>query len=427
MNEVVVDDRQARAEKRMLAALIQMMMEFPFWGHIAATLRLYYCDREPWLNTAATDGENMWFDIDFVLKCDVLTLVWVLAHESAHAVCQHSGDFLWMEPDYRACALDFWINHLINNFKGPRTHQLGIGTPPKFITPLYDKTLTSEMTIEEIYHELKRRGPAPGTSFDYHSKPLAGGEASTITGPISGTSSRIYPDHKTPEEPEPAPPDLTEEEIEKRRIGSMGIIMRASASAGSQHCPIQFRKMVDQFTESKVNWKEELQAYLLSAQKNDVTMMAFDESCWWTEVILPGPDDDDDGVDIAIAIDTSGSVNENMLRQFLSEVKQITVVFREFKLSIWCFSTSVTNFKVFTPENINELEEYSISERGGTNFEAIFDFMANKKYVPDRLLVFTDGYPNGSWGNPVYCPTMFVIAGAKHIVAPFGRTIYFPI
>jgi len=43
------------------------------------------------------------------------------------------------------------------------------------------------------------------------------------------------------------------------------------------------------------------------------------------------------------------------------------------------------------------------------------------------LIMFTDGYPWGSWGNPDYCDTLFVIHGdiQKRITAPFGMTIHY--
>ncbi|MGK3946911.1 hypothetical protein ABK046_52165, partial [Streptomyces caeruleatus] len=78
------------------------------------------------------------------------------------------------------------------------------------------------------------------------------------------------------------------------------------------------------------------------------------------------------------------------------EVMAIMKTFAQFKISIWCFADRVSDFKVFTPQNLHDLKDYTISERGGTNFEANWAFMKKKSYVPDRLLVFTDGYPNGS-------------------------------
>ena len=45
---------------------------------------------------------------------------------------------------------------------------------------------------------------------------------------------------------------------------------------------------------------------------------------------------------------------------------------------------------------------------------------------PRLLLMLTDGYPVGGWGDPNYCPTMFFMMGNRERVkAPFGITIHY--
>jgi hypothetical protein len=51
--------------------------------------------------------------------------------------------------------------------------------------------------------------------------------------------------------------------------------------------------------------------------------------------------------------------------------------------------------------------------------------LKNEEIVPERLVIFTDGYPNNTWGDENYCPTLFLIHGNKNIVAPFGQTAYY--
>ena len=44
---------------------------------------------------------------------------------------------------------------------------------------------------------------------------------------------------------------------------------------------------------------------------------------------------------------------------------------------------------------------------------------------PKRFIMFTDGYPCGSWGDENYCETLFIIHGNDSIIAPFGQTAYY--
>ena len=40
--------------------------------------------------------------------------------------------------------------------------------------------------------------------------------------------------------------------------------------------------------------------------------------------------------------------------------------------------------------------------------------------MPERLIVFTDGYPFGSWGDADYCDTTWIIHGDPDPNPPFG-------
>ena len=52
--------------------------------------------------------------------------------------------------------------------------------------------------------------------------------------------------------------------------------------------------------------------------------------------------------------------------------------------------------------------------------------MEQENIDPDQLIMFTDGYPWGSWGNPDYCDTLFIVHGGYNgniPEAPFGITV----
>ena len=57
----------------------------------------------------------------------------------------------------------------------------------------------------------------------------------------------------------------------------------------------------------------------------------------------------------------------------------------------------------------------------------VFRYMEQEDIVPDQLIMFTDGYPWESWGNPDYCDTLFIIHGdnSHRIQSPFGVTVHY--
>jgi predicted metal-dependent peptidase len=75
--------------------------------------------------------------------------------------------------------------------------------------------------------------------------------------------------------------------------------------------------------------------------------------------------------------------------------------------------------------NADEIKEYEIIGCGGTDFACNWDFMEENEIEPDKFIMFTDGYPYGSWGNPAYCDTLFVMHGTNSIIPPFGEYTYY--
>ncbi len=67
-----------------------------------------------------------------------------------------------------------------------------------------------------------------------------------------------------------------------------------------------------------------------------------------------------------------------------------------------------------------DMEQMAGSGGGGTDFDSIFRHLKDEQIEPKRLVVFTDGYPCGSWGDPNYCDTVWIIHGDKNPNPPFG-------
>jgi len=137
------------------------------------------------------------------------------------------------------------------------------------------------------------------------------------------------------------------------------------------------------------------------------------------DAILPGMDNDE-YVDIFCALDMSGSIGSEQGRDFMSEVKGIMEEYGQFRVTICCFDTQVYNVQTFTDDNIDAIDEYEIKGGGGTDFDCVFDYLKAEAIDPKRLVMFTDGYPFDSWGDPNYCDTVFIIHGDKNPNPPFG-------
>ena len=133
-------------------------------------------------------------------------------------------------------------------------------------------------------------------------------------------------------------------------------------------------------------------------------------------------------IDVAVSIDSSGSMSQAMLEEILGEVKGIMEAYDDFKISLWTIDTKVYNFKVFTPDNMHEFDEYQLDGGGGNAFEENWAFMRRENIQPKLFIMITDGYPCPHWampGDENYCDTIFLLHGTTTIVAPFGVTAYY--
>ena len=137
--------------------------------------------------------------------------------------------------------------------------------------------------------------------------------------------------------------------------------------------------------------------------------------------------DKDETIDLEIAIDMSGSISDKMGKDFLSEVYGIMSQYHDFKIGVLTFDTKVYNHRTFTKDTMDELLTYKLDGGGGTDFDCFWDHWKKELIEPKLALVFTDGFPYGSWGPENYADTLWVITeGAKtRVKPPFGRYAYY--
>jgi predicted metal-dependent peptidase len=219
------------------------------------------------------------------------------------------------------------------------------------------------------------------------------------------------------------PAKYSKEEMKKIKDEIKEGMMQAAQSAGAGNTPGEVQRMIKELTEPKMNWREILQQQIQSTVRNDFTFSRPSRKGWHTGAILPGQDFDET-IDIAVAIDMSGSISNEQGADFLGEIKGIMDQYQDYNIKVWCFDTKVYNEQDFTSHNGEDLTEYEIMGGGGTDFMCNWTYMKEHDIVPKKFVMFTDGYAWDSWGDADYCDTVFVVHSHhdKNIQAPFGQT-----
>lgn len=398
-----------QVEDMIVRSRVQLLLNHPFYGNLAT--RLIIIDGSGWIPTAGTDGRHLYYNVDFFSKMTREEIDFVVAHEVMHCVYDHLSRRGSRDRRLWNCAGDYVINlELVDN---------RIGRLPTTVDGLYD-TRFRNMFTEEIFDILKDedengKGDADADSFDVHIDMSPDGDDSGDGDGLKGDATGKN-----------GPIPLSKEERHQIKDEIKQAVMQAAKAAGAGNTPAGVKRMINELTDPQMDWREILNMCIQSCVKSDFTFQRPSRKAWGSGIYLPGMKNDF-MLDVDIAIDTSGSISEKMLRDFLGEIKGIMEQFAEFKLRLWTFDTAVHNMQEFSSDGdgLESLIEYDLQGGGGTEFMVNWDYMEENGIEPHKFIVFTDGYPFGSWGNEDYCDTVFLINGNKEIVAPFGLTVYY--
>ena len=389
--------------EKMITARIGLLLKAPFFGTLATRLTLKNADT--WLSTAATDGRFFYYNSEFVNKLSIKETEFLFGHETLHNCYMHMDRRQDRDPKLFNIAADFCVNADLIDQK--------VGTMITTVPILYDRKYAG-MSAEEVYEDLYKNAKKINIK-DLLDKMLD--EHLDIDEEVEGEEGEGCSDR----------PKTTEEERKKIRDELLEAMISAAQTVSKENLPGNIARYLKELTEPKMNWREILQLKFKSTVKADYTWMRPSRKSWHLDAILPGQNNAN-RLEVAISIDSSGSMQPEMLRDFLSEVKGITEEFEDYKIYLWCIDTKVYNFQTFTPDNVYELDNYQIMGHGGNTFEENWCFMREIDLQPELFIMFTDGYPCPNWcspGDEEYCDTMFLLHSTTTIVAPFGSTVYY--
>lgn len=406
----------AEAHEKLITARIKLLFNHPFFGQLALRLTLTPADPN-WCPTAATDGRKFYYNPLFVLSLDDEENVFLVAHELGHCVFEHFLRINGRNPKLWNIAGDYMINNILDTevVKSKKGNYARVITTIKiYLDHKYDG-----WTTEEVYEDIEKEKKAGGN-------PEGRGELVDTHIDMSGGSGD--PSDEQPGEGLAGRPSGTIPENERKQLQNdmRDALIQATQTVGAGNVPGDMKRLIQNLTEPKMDWREILRARIESSIKSDYSWMRVSRKGWHMSAILPGMTTDF-MVDIVLAIDTSGSISTLMLQDFVSEVAGIMDQYPEYRIRIWQFDTGVYGYEEFTHDDGKELTDYEIKGGGGTKFEANWDFMKERGIEPDQFIMFTDGQPGYSWGDPDYCDTVFLVhTKYGKPVSPFGETVYFP-
>ena len=378
---------------KIIVARVGLLLRHPFFGNMATRLKIE--EGTEWMGTAATDGRTIYFNRKFFEPLSVKQVEFVIAHEILHNVFDHMGRREGRNARIFNIAADYCVNgQLVRDRIGEHVIE--------GITIFHDSKyygMGAEEVYDKIFDEMDEQElDALGQLLDDH---IDWGE--------NGKDGQ---------------PKYSKEELKQIRDEIREATMQAAQAAGTGNTPANVQRMIKELTEPKMNWREIIRQQIQSTIKDDYSFMRPNRRGWHMNAILPGTQFKET-IDICVAIDMSGSIGDEQAKDFLSEIKGIMQEYQDFKIKVWCFDTRVYNEQDYDGYCMDDFDNYEVMGGGGTEFDVNWDYMKENDINPKKFIMFTDGYPWGSWGDELYCDTVFIIHGNDKVVPPFGEFAYY--
>lgn len=451
---VVIDMDPEKIETKLTAARTRLILDKPFLG--ALVLRLPMVAANPaWCPTTATDARKFYYNPEFIDSLSMGQAQFMLAHEALHCALSHFARRQHRIKHRWDLACDFAINPLLMEdglSAPPNMHFMPqyLGMTAEEIYPLIDENDDSETLDQHLYDQDNQsgggqQGQPPRNERDaeqqqghrpdnghgdrdqnenHGEKPLdeqSNEQQGKGAQPLQNEPGSSDSENSTPETqqsegataPDPLTPDerdTLEVQWQQRLAGAAQQAMQAGKLGGSM------ARLIDHLLQPQLPWRMLLARYMTAMARDDFSYMR--PSRREGDAILPSLKSSQ--IDIAVAVDTSGSIKATEIEEFLSEIAALKGQARARVTVLPCDSQLAPG----APWVIEPWEDFDtpgqLSGGGGTDFRPVFEWIGNNGLRPELLVYFTDAEGQFPEQEPNY-PVIWLVKGKEK--PPWGQRI----
>mgnify|MGYP003703914361 CR=1 FL=1 len=345
--------------------------------------------------TACTNGRDEWYGRAFVDDLSDAEFRFVMLHECYHKMYRHLSTWQHLKNKNAMLAnmaCDYVINLKLTDTDAYKKEWIKM-PEGGLLDPQY-----ANMNAEQVFNKLKADNQQPqqgegkgGSGFDEHdwdgAREMSAEEAQ----------------------------DLAKEIDEAIRQGA--VLAGKSGSGGD--------RILEELLETKQDWRELLRDFVTStcAGKDYSTWRKVNRRYVGMDMLMPGSISEAVG-DIVIAVDTSGSIGGPELSAFMGEVTGICNQVKPSRVHVMYWDTEVARHEVYLQDELDGLvKSTKPAGGGGTEVECVPAYIQDKELNVECVVVLTDGYLGGSWGDWKH-PVLWAINGNKRATAPIGKTVH---
>lgn len=382
-----------QASDRLKKASISIMRHpvFCAFSGVVAYCKVEVTESVP---TAATNVQWIKYNPKFVDSLTDPELRFVVLHEAMHVSYRHLHVWkqLWdKNPKLTNIAADTYVNlGLADTDKGEGfivCPKIGIQPDPQYrglsVKQIYDRLLQEQEDDPQ-----QDQGGGQGEGFDSHD----------FEGAAQQSAEEVA---------------AAAEEIQ-RALRQGDAVARARGKGKGRS------SLMADVLAPKVNWRDQLRDFVRE------TCSGRDESSWakpnrrfvGDDIYMPSMHSEKMG-ELVVILDTSGSCfSGTVISAFASELAAIVDQVKPDKVRTLYVDDHVHGEQVFEDGQF-AVTQLKVQGGGGTDLRLGFDYISEKRYTPQAVIVFSDGYTPYPTSTP--CPTLWVMT--TDIQAPIGTSI----
>lgn len=400
-------------ETKLAAARTRLILDKPFLGALVLRLPIVAADPQ-WCKTTATDARKFYYNPEYIEQLTLAETQFILAHEALHCALAHFARREHRVKHRWDLACDFAINPLLIND--------GLTAPPG---TLHERTYNG-MTAEEIYPYMEDRENDETLDMHIYDRPeeqqTKPNDRPSPPPPdqqeqdAAGQNPQPQPDDEQGGAPQPPPLSHDERDNlsvqwQQRLAGAAQQAMQAGKLSGDM------ARLVDFLLQPQLPWRMLLARYMTGLARDDYSYTR-PSTRRGEPAIFPSLRSSQ--VEVIIAMDTSGSIHETEMKEFVTEIDAIKGQLRARVTLHACDAALAQDGPwVFEP-----WEEFSLPRDfnggGGTDFRPIFAWADQQDRAPDLLIYFTDAdgvFPT----TPPFYPVLWLVKGK--IPIPWGQRV----
>jgi len=384
-------------ERKVQKAKITLMRnpKFALLSGVLMVGRTSVVDNVP---TACTNGRDERYGREFVKKLRDPELNFVVAHENGHKMYRHLTTWKKLHDENHKLAnqaCDYVINLMLKDLDPTES----VIAMPRFPQghPLAGRVMG---LVDERF-----RGMNSKQVFDILKEEQEEGGSGGDDGEDGGFDDHDWQDAKDMSEEEKK--ELEREIDQAIRQGMMAQQKIAGTGAGG------LDRELAELLEPKVNWREVLRDFVKSIcnSKDASSWRKVNRRFLSTGTYMPSLIGEKVG-HLVIAIDTSGSVGDAELAEFLSEVKGIAEEVNPACVDLLYWGSSVVGHETYGDGQAGDIiNSTRPKDGGGTSPSCVSEYLKEKNIKPECVIILTDGCVGNDWGSEWTAPTLWCVVG----------------